>query len=108
MKTRPANWKHPIPKDAVIPHKSVPHEPIDEYDLPAHIDFDYANPKPNRFAGKIACTHGGARKGAGRKPVANPAESHTITLYRSQVKQLRKLDRNLSRAIRKLIDAQLS
>ncbi len=106
MKKRPANWKHPIPKDAIIPHKSVPHEPIDDYDLPEHIDFDYANAKPNRFAGKIAYVHGGARNGAGRKHSAETATNHTVTLYKSDIKYLHKLDSNLSRAIRKLIAAQ--
>lgn len=105
MKKRPASWKHPMPKDAVIPHTSVPHDPVDDYDLPDHIDFDSSTAKPNRFAGKIHFEHGGSRKGAGRKSVSDPAERHTVTLYQTDLKYLRTLDLNLSRAIRKLIAA---
>ena len=50
--------------------------------------------------------HGGARKGAGRKPSSEPPERHTVTLYKKDLKALRKLDLNLSRAIRKLIAAK--
>ncbi|HZQ06158.1 MAG TPA: hypothetical protein VFD70_06220 [Anaerolineae bacterium] len=106
MKKRPANWKHPIPKDAILPHKSVPHDPIDDYDLPPHIDFDYENAIQNPYAGRVQFTHGGARKGAGRKPSSEPAERHTVTLYKKDLQALRKLDVNLSRAIRKLIAAK--
>lgn len=107
MKKRPANWKHPIPRDAIIPHISSPHIPgVDDYELPSEIDIDYSKAKPNPYAGKVQWTHGGARKGAGRKPAAAPMERHTITLHKTDVSYLRKLDLNLSRAIRKLIAAK--
>ena len=63
--------------------------------------------KPNRFAGRVQFTHGGKRNGAGRKPAPEPTVDRTITLYKSHLKYLRKLDSNLSRAIRKLIDAKM-
>ncbi len=90
----------------IIFHET-PHIPgVDDYELPAHIDVDYSKTNPNRFAGKIAYAHGGARKGAGRKPSSEPAERHTVTLYKKDLKALRKLDVSLSRAIRKLIAAK--
>jgi hypothetical protein len=105
MKKRPANWKPRIPKDATITHIAVPHQAVDDYDLPAEIEFDYSKAKPNPYAGRVQFTHGGARKGAGRKPTIESAEPHTVSLYKADVKFLRSLDRNLSRAIRKLIAA---
>src|SRR5438552_1349393 len=106
MKKRPANWKSRIPKDATLTHISVPHEPIDDDELPDHIDIDYSQAKPNPYAGKVLFTHGGARKGAGRKMSHETAKPHTVSLYKAEVKFLRALDPNLSRAIRKLIGAK--
>lgn len=103
MKKRPANWKSRVPKDAALTHTSVPHEPLDDYDLPDQIEVDYSKAKPNPYAGKVHFTHGGSRKGAGRKPSKETAEPHTISLYKTEVKFLRRIDPNLSRAIRKLI-----
>ncbi len=76
---------------------------LDDYELKPHYDVDYRKARPNRFAGRVKFTYGGARPGAGRKPAPEPVERHTITLYRSHAKRLRALDPNLSRAIRKLI-----
>ncbi len=76
---------------------------LDDYELPNEYPFHAAKVKPNRFAGRVKFSHGGKRAGAGRKPVAEPVERHTITLYKSHVSFLRNLDANLSRAIRKLI-----
>src|SRR6187401_1525997 len=68
MKKRPANWKPRTPKNAVIVHYETPHIPgVDDYELPAELDIDYSKAKPNRFAARFKYTHGGARKGAGRK-----------------------------------------
>jgi hypothetical protein len=106
---------------------------LDDYDLPRHIEVDYSKAKPNRFAGRVkprkrpapiprppgtwgegprglgtgsaGFTHGGKRGGAGRKPASEPIERHTITLYKSHAKRLRALDKNLSQAIRKLIES---
>ncbi len=78
---------------------------LDDYELPSHIELDYSKAKPNRFAGRVKFTHGGKRTGSGRKRAREPLERHTITLYRSHAKRLRQLDPNLSRAIRKLIEA---
>lgn len=88
-------------------HEYIPG--LDDYELKPDYDLDYSKAKPNPFAGHVKYTrpHGGARNGAGRKPVAEPAERHTVTLYKKDVKYLRKLDANLSRAIRKLIQAKV-
>jgi hypothetical protein len=72
--------------------------------LRSYYKVDYSKAKPNRFAGRVKFTHGGARVGAGRKRASQPMERHTITLYRSHAKRLRALDSNLSLAIRKLIE----
>lgn len=98
--------KSRIPRNAFIPftESSIRDDPAD--DLPPHIDFDYDTAKPNRFAGRVEFTHGGTRKGAGRKPAPEPTENHTITLYKSHVQLLKKLDPNLSRAIRKIIESK--
>ncbi len=72
-------------------------------ELRPHYDVDYAKSRPNRFAGRVKLTRGGARPGAGRKSGPEPIERHTITLYKTHANYLRSLDDNLSRAIRKLI-----
>ncbi|MBI5305506.1 MAG: hypothetical protein HY868_25480 [Chloroflexi bacterium] len=76
---------------------------LDDYELPAEFKFDRRKMKRNPYAGHVKLTHGGARPGAGRKPLAEPVERHTITLFKSHAKFLRGLDSNLSAAIRKLI-----
>lgn len=76
---------------------------LDDYELKPHYDLDYRKAKPNRFAGRVKFTHGGARPGAGRKAAPEPVERHTITLYKTHADYLRRLDGNLSKAIRKLI-----
>ena len=76
---------------------------LDDYELKPHYDLDYSKAKPNRFAGRVKLTHGGARTGAGRKSAPEHLERHTITLYKTHAEYLRKLDANLSKAIRKLI-----
>lgn len=77
-----------------------------EDDLRPHYDVDYNKSRSNRFAGRVRFTHGGARRGAGRKPAPEAVERHTITLYLSHARYLRRLDANLSRAIRKLITSR--
>jgi hypothetical protein len=79
----------------------IPNELND--DLRPHYDVDYRKTRPNPYAGRVKLTHGGARPGAGRKRAPELVERHTITLYKSHAKFLRRLDRNLSSAIRKLI-----
>ncbi len=76
---------------------------LDDYDLPPVYPFDPRKLKPNRFAGRVKFTHGGTRRGAGRKPAPETVERHTIAFYKSHADYLRSLDRNLSKAIRKLI-----
>lgn len=96
-----------VPRNAVVVYHETPHIPgVDDYELPAEMEIDYSKAKPNPYVGRIKYQHGGARKGAGRKTIAEPAESHTVTLYKSHLKYLRKLDTNLSRAIRKMIESQ--
>ncbi len=66
--------------------------------------------RPNRFAGRpkviVGPRRGGARTGAGRKPAPEPLERHTVTLRKSDAEYLRSLDRKLSAAIHKLIQAR--
>ena len=76
---------------------------LDDYDLPSEYPLNPRKFKPNRFAGRVKFTHGGARPGAGRKSAPEPVERHTIAFYKSHVDYLRSLDSNLSKAIRKLI-----
>ncbi len=76
---------------------------LDDDELPEEYRFERAKLKANRFAERVKFSHGGKRPGPGRKPVEEPVERYTITLYKSHVSYLRNLDANLSRAIRKLI-----
>lgn len=78
--------------------------PADDDELKPHYDIDYGKARRNPYAGHVKFTHGGARKGAGRKPAPYLVERHMISFYKPDVKLLRGLDRNLSRAIRKLIE----
>ncbi len=66
-------------------------------------EYDFSASRPNPYADRPKIFRGGARKGAGRKPVAKPMERHTITMHPSDTKFLRSLDANLSKAVRKLI-----
>ncbi len=75
---------------------------LDDYELRPHYDIDYSRARRNPYAGRVKLTRG-KRAGAGRKPAPEPLERHTITLYRTHANYLRRLDGNLSRAIRKLI-----
>lgn len=93
--------KNNRPKRTFPGHEHIP--ALDDYELPPHIDVDYSKSKPNPYAGRVKFTHGGRRPGAGRRPGPEPIERHTITLYKTHAEYLRRLDRNLSRAIRKLI-----
>ena len=76
---------------------------LDDYELPAEFPLDPRKMKPNRFAGRVKLSRGVKRASARRKPAPVPLERHTITLYRTHANYLRRLDGNLSRAIRKLI-----
>lgn len=49
-------------------------------------------------------THGGARKGAGRKPSPERLTRIDARLSKSQIEFLKSIDPNLSKAIRTLID----
>lgn len=66
-------------------------------------EYDFSQSRPNPYAARPKVYRGGARPGAGRKPVAKPMERHTITVHPSDAKFLRSLDPNLSKAVRKLI-----
>lgn len=66
-------------------------------------EYNFSNSRPNPYAERPKVYRGGARAGAGRKPAAQPAERHTITVYPADARFLRSLDANLSKAIRKLI-----
>lgn len=78
---------------------------LDDYELPAEVPLDPKKMKRNRFAGKVKFKHGGARENAGRKPAPEQLVSKRIYLYPRHVKILEKIDKNVSAAIRKLVDA---
>ena len=82
---------------------SIPNEMND--DLRPHYDFDHSKAKPNRFAGRVTLTHGGTRSNSGRKLSPAPVVRTTISLTKPYLNYLRRLDSNVSRAVRKLIDA---
>lgn len=112
MNKRPKNWKPRIPPDAIIEFTETPPMPhLDDYELPDEVLLDPKKFRPNRFAAppgepsNIKFTRGGARKGAGRKPAPEPLIPKKIYLYPRHLKLLKKLDTNLSAAIRKLADA---
>ncbi len=66
-------------------------------------EYDFSHSRPNPYAARAKVYRGGARPGAGRKPVAQPMERHTITVHPTDAQFLRSLDPNFSKAIRKLI-----
>jgi hypothetical protein len=80
------------------------------HDMRPHYDVDYRKSRPNRFAGRpkmvIGASRGGAREGAGRKPSPEPLVAKRVYLYPHHVKLLHKIDKNLSAAIRKLVDTR--
>ncbi len=87
-------------------------------DLRPHYDVDYSKTMPNRFAtrkhvvigattdpeGAIAKHRGGARDGAGRKPSSEPLISKHIYLAPRHINLLKKIDANVSAAVRKLVE----
>lgn len=106
MNKRPKNWKPRIPRGAKIEFTETPPMPhLDEYELPDQVALDPQKYRPNRFAGQVPFTRGGARKGAGRKPSPEPRVSKHVYLAPRHIKILKRVDKNLSAAIRKLVDA---
>ncbi|MDL1898375.1 hypothetical protein FBQ82_19185 [Anaerolineae bacterium CFX7] len=106
MKKRPKNWKPRIPRDARIEFTETPPIPrLDDYELPAQVALDPKKFRPNRFAGQVRFTRGGARQGAGRKPSPEPLLSKHVYLAPRHIKILKRVDKNLSAAIRKLAEA---
>lgn len=80
---------------------------LDDYELPAEIKFDLKKARRNPYAGQVHLTRGGRRAGAGRKPAPEPLERHTITFFKSHADYLRRVDTNLSKAIRKVLTAKV-
>lgn len=66
-------------------------------------DYDFSRSHPNPYATRAKVYRVEARSGAGRKPVAQPMERHTISVRPTDATFLRLLDSNLSKATRKLI-----
>ncbi len=89
---------------------SLPPEEDPKDELRPQYNVDYRKSRPNRFAGRpkvvVGATRGGARPGAGRKPSPEPLIAKRVYFYPRHVKMLEKIDKNLSAAIRKLVDAQ--
>ena len=78
-------------------------------DIAPLYDLDFSKAKPNRFARRdkeIVGARGGARPGAGRKSAPEPLIGKKVYLSARHLKILARVDKNLSKAIRKLADAQ--
>lgn len=106
MNKRPKKWKPRIPRDAGIEFTETPPMPhLDDYELPVRVPLDPKKFRPNRFAGQVKFTRGGARQGAGRKPSPEPLVSKHVYLAPRHIKILKRVDKNLSAAIRKLAEA---
>lgn len=109
MNKRPKNWKPRIPRDAKIEFtETPPMAHLDNYELPEPAPLNAKKFRPNRFAGQVKFTRGGARKGAGRKPSPEPLVSKHVYLAPRHIKILKRVDKNLSAAIRKLAEAESS
>ncbi len=87
---------------------AVPVQMTPDDDMLPHYELDYRKAKPNRFAGRVKLTHGGARPGAGRKPAPETLVSKRVYLYPRHVQLLKRLDKNMSAALRKILDAHAS
>jgi len=87
-------------------------------DLLPEYDIDYSKAKPNRFAGKKHVVIGPvpddyemrqsktrAQKSANGSRAHKTVVAKRVYLYPHQIKLLKRVDRNFSAAIRKLIDA---
>jgi hypothetical protein len=105
------------PRDA--PDDSKEHiAKLDDYELPPEVPLEPAKMKPNRFSGRVkprkgptgsaGLTHAGARNIAERKPKPESQRTvrKTVMLYRSEIRFLRSLDPNLSKAIHKLLGSK--
>ncbi|MBI4673605.1 MAG: hypothetical protein HY741_18290 [Chloroflexi bacterium] len=99
------NKRNPLPKDAVVVFRESPERDDPNDMLAPEYDLDFSQARPNRFAGKIKYTHGGARKGAGRKRGKELLIDKHIYLTPRHIKRLQKIDANLSVAIRQVVDA---
>lgn len=92
-------------RDSKVSHHATAYIPkVDDYDLPPQVPLDPKKMKRNRFAGKVKFTHGGARANAGRKPAPEQLVAKRVYLYPRHVKFLERIDKNVSAAIRKLVD----
>lgn len=71
-------------------------------DLRPEYKIDYSKTWPNPYAGRVKLTHGGPRKGAGRKPrFGRPMTRKTIRLTEEEIGRLMQLGGgNLSEGIR--------
>ncbi len=84
---------------------------LDDYELKPHYDFDYRKSKPNPFGQNANATRrvkkrvaaNGKTTLASRETKRVKLKRHTITLHQADAAYLRKLDKSLSHAIRKLI-----
>lgn len=83
---------------------AIPIQMTADDDILPEYNIDYSKANPNRFAGRVKFTRGGARKGAGRKPAPEPLVSKRVYLYPRHLKLLAKIDTNISAAIRKVVD----
>lgn len=67
-----------------------------------------ADARPRGRQARSKPSHGGARAGAGRKPLPEPSEDHTITFLQSHVTYLRGRNKNLTLAVRQLVESQIA
>lgn len=92
-------------------HRAVEYNPkLDDYDLPAEYPLDPAKIKPNPYASRIkAKANGQTKQTRQAKPngsrIQKTVVAKRVYLYPHQIKILKRVDKNFSAAIRKVIDS---
>ncbi len=92
-------------------HRAVEYNPrLDDYDLPAEYPFDPAKMKPNPYASRSKAKPNGQNNPSRHTKTNLSRTSKTVVakrvyLYPHQIKILKRVDKNFSAAVRKLIDS---
>lgn len=90
------------------PAQLAPEDDLNDELRPSY-KVDYSKSRPNRFAGRQKIILGASQERAG-KSASRPAASENLIAKRvylspRQMKILQKIDKNISAAVRKLVDA---
>ncbi len=91
-------------------HRAVEYIPkLDDYDLPSEYPFDAAKLRPNPYASRPKAKANGQNSASRKSKTNGSRASKTVVakrvyLYPHQIKILKRVDKNFSAAIRKLID----